>query len=101
MTYPLRWLQIHHLPVVAERVQADTYLACGIVAQSLAEMQDSFIRDYLLERIESMLSQRQLSGYYPHLGVGTGQRFASKGGYWVRFEGSGTAIAPDGEWVVP
>jgi hypothetical protein len=102
MTYPLRWLQIHHIPVVAEKVQADTYLACGIVAQSLSEMLDSFMRDYLIERIESMLSQRQLSGYYPRLGLGTGQRFASKGGYMVRFtQASGTAIAADGEWVVP
>jgi hypothetical protein len=60
------------------------------------------MRDYLIERIESMLSQRQLSGYYPRLGLGTGQRFASKGGYMVRFtQASGTAIAADGEWVVP
>jgi hypothetical protein len=102
MTYPLRWLQIHHIPVVSERVQADTYLACGIVAQSLSEMLDSFMRDYLIERIESMLSQRQLSGYYPRLGVGTGQRFASKGGFFVHFEqSSGTEIAADGDWVVP
>lgn len=102
MNYPLRWFQIRHVPVVAEKAQADTYLACGIVAEAVSEMQDSFMRDFLLERIESMISRRQLSGYYPRLGLGPGQRFASKGAYLVRFaSASGDAVTADGEWIVP
>jgi cytochrome c553 len=102
MNYPLRWFQIRHVPVVDEKVQTDTYLACGIVAEALNEMLDNFMRDYLVERIESMVSHRQLSGYYPHLGLAPGQRFASKGGYIVRFtESGGLAIAPTTEWTVP
>jgi hypothetical protein len=102
MNYPLRWFQIEHIPVVAERAQADTYLACGIVSEALKEMQDSFMRDFLLERIESMISHRQLSGYYPRLGLAPGQRFASKGAYLVRFTApQGPAIAADSEWLVP
>jgi hypothetical protein len=88
--------------VVDEKVQTDTYLACGIVAEALNEMLDNFMRDYLVERIESMVSHRQLSGFYPHLGLAPGQRFASKGGYIVRFtEPGGLAIAPTTEWTVP
>jgi hypothetical protein len=102
MNYPLRWFQIEHIPVVAERAQADTYLACGIVSEALKEMQDSFMRDFLLERIESMISHRQLSGYYPRLGLAAGQRFASKGAYLVHFTApQGPAIAADSEWLVP
>ena len=102
MTYPLRWFQIQHVPLIAEKVQADTYLACGIVAEALSDVTDNFMRDYLVERIEGMLSRRQLSGYYPHLGLAPGQRFASKGGYMVRFsQATGNAIEPDGEWIVP
>jgi len=49
-----------------------------------------------------MVSHRQLSGFYPHLGLGPGQRFASKGGYLVRFtEPGGLAISPTTEWIVP
>jgi hypothetical protein len=102
MNYPLRWFQIRHVPVVAQRVQADTYLACGIVSEALNDMLDSFMRDFLVERIESMVSHRQLTGYYPRLGLAPGQRFASKGSYLVRFtEPSGVDVAPVSEWLVP
>jgi Cytochrome c len=102
MNYPLRWFQIRHVAVVDEKAQADTYLACGIVSEALNEMLDNFMRDYLVERIESMVSHRQLSGFYPRLGLAPGQRFASKGGYLVRFtEPSGLAISPTTDWIVP
>ncbi len=102
MNYPLRWFQIRHVAVVDEKVQADTYLACGIVSEAINEMLDSFMRDFLIERIESMVSHRQLSGYYPRLGLGVGQRFASKGGYMVRFASdSGETVVRVSDWMVP
>jgi hypothetical protein len=102
MNYPLAWFKIRHIASVDERVQSNTYLACGILAEQLTSMQDNFVRDYLIERIEDMLSHRVLSGFYPRLGLAPGQRFASKGGYIVHFrESSGTQIAADTDWVVP
>jgi len=36
------------------------------------------------------------------LSLGPGQRFASKGGYVVRFaDATGTRVVPEGEWTVP
>lgn len=100
--YPLGWFKIRHIPVVAERVQTDTYLACGIVSEMLNEMVDSFVRDYLLERTEAMLSHRLITGYYPRLGLAQKQRFASKGGYLVHFtEAKGNKIKADTDWVIP
>jgi hypothetical protein len=102
MNYPLAWLKIRHIAPVDERVQSNTYLACGILAEQLTSMQDNFVRDYLIERIEDMLSHRVLSGLYPRLGLAPGQRFASKGGYIVHFtESAGMQIAADTAWVVP
>jgi hypothetical protein len=102
MNYPLGWFKIKQIPVVAERVQTDTYVACGILAETLNDMLDSFVRDYLVERVEVMLGHRLVNGYYPRLSLGPGQRFASKGGYVVRFaDGSGTALAPGADWTVP
>ena len=102
MNYPLGWFRVRHIPVVAERVQSDTYLACGILAETLNDMLDSFVRDYLVERVEVMLSHRLITGYYPRLGLAPGQRFASKGGYLVHFaEPRGTRVIADGDWVVP
>ena len=102
MNYPLSWFRIRKVPLVAERVQTDTYIACGILAETLTEMVDSFVRDYLIERVEVMLSHRQVNGYYPRLSLAPGQRFASKGGYLVRFnEPQGASIAAVGEWTTP
>lgn len=102
MNFPLGWFKIRNIPVVDERTQADTYLACGILAETLNDMLDSFVRDYLVERIETMLSYRTITGHYPRLGLAPGQRFASKGGYIVRFaEPEGRRLVPDSDWITP
>jgi len=102
MNFPLSWFKIRHVPVVAEHVQTDTYVSLGILAETLTDMLDSFVRDYLVERVEVMLSHRLTNGYYPRLSLAPGQRFASKGGYVVHFVGpTGTAVAADGDWTVP
>ncbi len=102
MLYPIEWCRFQHVPLVAERIQADTYVACDSLAQNLSHMGDDIVRDYLVERFESMLSSRLFDGYYPRLELAPGQRFASKGGYIVHFaHGSGRQIAAEGEWIVP
>jgi hypothetical protein len=100
--YPLGWFRIRQVPVVAEQEQADTYLVCSLVSETINHMVDTFVRDYLIERIEEMLEHRIITGYYPRLTLAPGQRFASKGGYIVRFEeGTGMRIVAEGDWIVP
>jgi cytochrome c553 len=102
LDFALGWFSIRHIPVVDLQVQADTYLACGILAETLSHMTDAFVRDYLVERIEDMLEHRLVTGYYPRLTLAPGQHFASKGGYLVRFaDTEGTRIVADGGWIVP
>jgi len=102
LNYPLGWFKIQQIPVVAERTQVDTYVACGIVSENLGNMLDNFVRDYLLENVEVMLSTRVVNGYYKRFGLAPGQRFASKGGYIVRLAGEeGRKLVPEGDWIVP
>ena len=100
--FALGWFRIRQIDVVAEQVQADTYLACGLVSETLSHMADTFVRDYLVERVEDMLERRIVTGYYPRLALATGQRFASKGGYIVRLpEAKGARLIVDRDWFIP
>ena len=102
MNFPRGWFNVRHVPLVAERIQTDTYLACVILSEALGHMLDTFVRDYLVERIEVLLSHRAVNGYYPRLGLAPGQRFASKGGYIARFaQPEGARLIADGGWIVP
>jgi hypothetical protein len=64
-------------------------------------MLDNFVRDYLVELVEETLSQRLVNGYFSHLGLAPGQRFASKGGYLVRLADPPARIAAASGWIVP
>jgi hypothetical protein len=104
--YALGWFRIRKIPIVSLQVQADTWLACGLLSETIKHMVDAFIPDFLVERLEDTLEHRIITGYYPRLALGPHQRFASKGGYLVHYSASqeaGTAprLVPDGEWITP
>jgi hypothetical protein len=100
--YPLGWFRIRHIPIVDEQMQADTYLACGLVSEALNMMVDAFYGPYLIEEIQSMVEHRIVTGYYPRLTLAENQHFASKGGYLAQFAGAqGTALVAAHEWTVP
>jgi hypothetical protein len=102
MNFPLGWFRSVGLPVTAEKVQVDTYLSCVILAETLGHMLDSFVPEYLVERLEMMIGRRLANAYYPRLTLAAGQRFASKGGYIVRFDGAeGARLRADTPWVAP
>ena len=83
-------------------MQADTFLACGLLSETLSHMADTFVRDYLVEIMEDMLERRVITGYYPRLTLAPGQRFASKGGYMVHFaDASDARVVAEGDWIVP
>lgn len=102
MNFPLGWMRVQQVPVLDERVQTDTYIACQVVAEALGTMLDAYVPDFLIERIESMVSTRLNSGYYPRLGLAPGQRFVSKGGYLVHFAGpTGRQLVAESDWITP
>ena len=144
------WCNLHKLALVDEAMQSEIYFSVTFLSDTLAEMLDNVYRDYLLERAENMLSQREGSQaeeqtrqrislgrvgdlarryptrktmaetrglvamdrgipgraggttIYPRLSLARGQRFASKGGYIVRFDGAGgDKLVAESGWIVP
>ncbi len=100
--FALGWMRMHKIPLVDEQVQTDTYLACGLVSETLMHMTDVFVREYLVEELQNRLEHRIVTGYYPRLSLAAGQRFASKGGRIVHFaRDAGPQLVADTDWTVP
>ena len=102
LDYARGWLSFKHIPVVDPQAQADTYLACTLLSDTLRLVADQVSPPYLIERLQGLLEHTSVTGYYPRLALATRQHFASKGGYIVHFDGAqGTVLVADTPWTVP
>jgi mono/diheme cytochrome c family protein len=96
------WRDRHGFTATHERVQMQTFFAASALGEVMPHLNNNPVRDYLVERLESMTGRPIAGSIYPRVVLGQGQRFASRGGYIARF------AAPDfnrlialGEWIVP
>jgi hypothetical protein len=95
-----RWLQINHVAVGDEPVQFNAYLAATEVGMLVSHSKDTYSREFLIERMEHRLGTAIELSMYPHLSLGPGQRFASKGSYIAAVGGDGQ-VSLVSDWVVP
>ena len=100
--FPHAWFRQHGISLTADRVQSNTYVACSIVTDVFDAMLDSYVPDFLIERLEMMAGNQLSTGYFPRLSLASGQRYASKGGYIVKFDpGDHVRLVVEGDWIVP
>lgn len=101
--YALSWFSIRHIPVVDEPLQVNTYLACGLLAETLSHMADNLVQPFLVEMLQTKAERRLINtGYYPRLVLALNQHFASKGGYIVHFaRPDGARLVADSDWITP
>jgi hypothetical protein len=100
--FPHAWFHQHGIALTADRVQSNTYLACSIMADVFDSMLDSYVPDFLIERMEMMVGSQLSTGYFPRLTLAAGQRYASKGGYIVKFDSHDhSRMVVEGDWIVP
>lgn len=100
-----QWLRLHGLDVQDEGVHAvavNTLFALTVAGDALAHLQDSFLRDYFVERVEHNISTTLMPSFYPRVSLGPDQRYASKGIYIVqRAVAPGSSLSAVTDWVVP
>ena len=95
------WLNARKVPRGEERLQNNAFFAAAIAVDAVDQLLDFFSRDYLLEKVEHMVENAVPPSSYPRLSLGPGQRFASKGGYILRYAPNGGGFMPVGGWIVP
>lgn len=57
--YMKNWLQLRNLPLVDEPLQSEVYFAMSFLADTLSEMLGNLYGDYLVERADTMINQRE------------------------------------------
>jgi len=103
----LDWLARHGLSVEAPGVQADAYFALEVLRDALAHLDaHGVIPERLVERIEYSAGASVQHALRSALGLGMGQRFASKGGYLLPLDAlnasaSGAVDPATAELIVP
>jgi hypothetical protein len=97
-----RWLTRHGIAPADETVQMNAYLAATITGMLLSHSKDMYSREFMIERMEHRLGTAVELSIYPHLSLGPGQRFASKGSYIVGVSGQdGKQLVTLSDWIVP
>ena len=101
--YASTWFSMRHIPVVDEPLQVNTYIACGLLAETLSHMSDNLVQPFMVEMLQTSAERRLINtGYYPRLVLALNQHFASKGGYIVHFaQPEGAQLVADSDWIVP
>ena len=59
LAYMHVWLKMRKIPIVDEALQSEVYFALNFLTDSMSELLDNLYRDYLLERAENMIGQRE------------------------------------------
>ncbi len=93
------WVIRFGYPLVEGTFQSEVFFNLIFLTDLTIQMLDNYYRDYLVERAEDMPSPGANVTAYPRLGLASGQRFASKGAYIVRFDGAKPVA--ETEWIVP
>ena len=96
------WLHGKGISVVDETTQINTQFAMIVLSDAIGHIQDSVSRDYLVERVEHVVSQTPTPSIFPTVSLGPGQRFAARGASIVQFdENDKSLVKAISGWIVP
>lgn len=96
------WARINGISPVDNEISGNSYFAVTLLTKAIRHLRSNFSRNYMIERIEHMLDNNVFHSVYPHLTLGPGQRFASKGCYIIGPAHSLSAVDnKNADWLIP
>lgn len=96
------WMNSRRLDVTHPRLQNQTYYALTLLQYGLTQVITDYYRDYFIEYIEHLAESNLNVGTHPHLALGPGQRFASKGAFLVELDPEAQkGFRTVTDWIVP
>jgi len=95
------WLHSKAIKISDEKVQINTLFTMALVSDVIGHLQDSFSRDYFVERIEHAVFQTPMPSVYQQVSLGPGQRFAAKGSSIVQLGADEKSLKAVSAWIVP
>lgn len=94
------WMRTNRIEMTHPILQLQSYYMLTLLDYGMRSMRGDFFRDYFNELIESEAENNLNNGTHPTLGLGPGQRFASKGAYVVVPDPEKGVRAISG-WIIP
>lgn len=94
------WMRSNHIEVTHPTLQFQTYYMLTLLDYGMRNLLGDFYRDYFIEIIENEAESNLNNGTHPTLGLGPGQRFASKGGYVV-VPDTKQGLRSVSKWIIP
>jgi hypothetical protein len=95
------WFRQHDLESIDPVLSAKVLFACRVLGVGLADIQNNFSGEYLIESLEHALDGTQLTSLLPRTSLGPGQRVLSRGAYLVRLSASPGSPYTDSVWIQP
>jgi len=97
------WLRSRRIvDPVHEFTQLNTYFALTLADHALVHLVENYDQDYFIETIEHETENALNPGVFPHLSLGPGQRYASKGYRLVKPHPSNIQLlTPTGNQIIP
>ncbi len=97
-----QWLRSKGITLTDDKLQMNAYLAATVTGMAVSHSIDTYSREFVVERLEHRLGTANELSIYPHMSLGPGQRYASKGSYIVQVGGADDRqLKLVSDWIVP
>lgn len=99
---PWAWANSRKIDTSDKAILSNTFTAIVLLNDAIKHVRSNFNQAYIIETLEHMLDNSIVTGIYPKLSLGPGQRYASKGGSIMKVPAMpGEKLQKVSEWIFP